>query len=143
MNIVEILTSAKSDKDDGETYEIGELATELGVSTRTIRFYEEKGIVSPQREGTSRIFTKRDRARLILAIRGKKFGFSLDEVKEYLELYNMDGENTNLKQIEYLIGGVNLALSRLEERKEYIELTIAELNEIKEIALVEKKRLTE
>ncbi|MGH1352313.1 MAG: MerR family transcriptional regulator [Methyloligellaceae bacterium] len=140
MNIVEILTSASSSDDDGETYEIGALATELGISTRTIRFYEEKGIVSPQREGTSRIFGKRDRARLILALRGKKFGFSLDEVKEYLELYNIEDGKVSDKQLDYLLNGISQALSRLEERKEYIELTIAELNEIRDLAEVERKK---
>ncbi len=140
MNIVEILTSAQSSDDDGETYEIGALATELGISTRTIRFYEEKGIVSPQREGTSRIFGKRDRARLILALRGKKFGFSLDEVKEYLELYNIEDGKISDKQLDYLVNGISQALSRLEERKEYIELTIAELNEIQELAVAERKK---
>ncbi len=140
MNIVEILTSASSSDDDGETYEIGALATELGISTRTIRFYEEKGIVSPQREGTSRIFGKRDRARLILALRGKKFGFSLDEVKEYLELYNIEDGRVSDKQLDYLLNGISQALSRLEERKEYIELTIAELNEIRDLAEAERKK---
>ena len=142
MNIVEILTFANKKDDDGETFEIGALATELGISTRTIRFYEEKGIVSPKREGTSRIFNKKDRARLLLALRGKRLGFSLDEVKEYLELYNIDGDNTNIKQIEYLLLGIKSVLTQFEERREDIELTINELKEIRELAENELKKLS-
>ena len=71
------------------TYTISELAKEFGVTTRTIRFYEDQGLLSPKREGTNRVFSPRDRVRLKLALRGKRLGFSLAEIRELFELYDV------------------------------------------------------
>ena len=68
------------------TYTISELAKEFGVTTRTIRFYEDQGLLSPKREGTARVFSGRDRVRLKLALRGKRLGFSIAEIRELFEL---------------------------------------------------------
>lgn len=135
MNIVKIMTNSEQNDEAEETYEIGELARELGVSTRTIRFYEEKGILSPERKSNARIFKKRDKVRLILALRGKRVGFSLDEIKEYLDLYNARKDN-NRKQNEFLVAKINDAVSILKQKKKEIDLTVSELNEMKK--LVEK-----
>ncbi|MBV9755883.1 MAG: MerR family transcriptional regulator, partial [Alphaproteobacteria bacterium] len=67
-------------------YTVTQLSAELGVTPRAIRFYETKGLLAPRRAGTTRVYTHRDRARLILILRGKRLGFSLREIKEYLEL---------------------------------------------------------
>ena len=79
------------------THTISELAKEFGVTTRTIRFYEDQGLLSPRRDGTNRVFSNRDRVRLKLALRGKRLGFSLASIEDYLELYDADpGHKTQL-----------------------------------------------
>lgn len=81
-----------------ETYTIGHLAEEFGVTRRTIRFYEDKELIRPMRNGQARIFSRRDRARLKLILRGKRLGFSLAEIKEMLDLYDLgDGQIEQLK----------------------------------------------
>lgn len=72
------------------TYTIGELCAEFGVTPRTLRFYEYKELLAPRREGQKRLFTHRDRARLKLILQGKRFGFTLDEMKDLLDLYDVD-----------------------------------------------------
>ena len=72
------------------TYTIGELCAEFGVTPRTLRFYEYKELLAPRREGQKRLFTHRDRARLKLILQGRRFGFTLDEMKELLDLYDVD-----------------------------------------------------
>src|SRR3970040_2395399 len=80
------------------TFTISELAREFGVTTRTIRFYEDEGLLSPKREGTNRVFSQRDRVRLKLALRGKRLGFSLAEIRELFELYDVSRDEH--KQLE-------------------------------------------
>ncbi|MEO1686406.1 MAG: MerR family DNA-binding transcriptional regulator [Pseudomonadota bacterium] len=78
-----------------ETYAtIGEMCADYDVTPRTLRFYEQKDLLHPRREGQKRLFTKRDRARLKLILQGKRFGFSLDEIRELLDLYNIDDQQT-------------------------------------------------
>lgn len=73
---------------------IGEMCAEYDVTPRTLRFYEQKDLLHPRREGQKRLFTKRDKARLKLILQGKRFGFSLDEIRELLDLYNIDDQQT-------------------------------------------------
>ncbi|MBI1736448.1 MAG: MerR family transcriptional regulator, partial [Candidatus Rokubacteria bacterium] len=73
-----------------ELLTVNEIAGELGVTPRALRFYETKGLILPLRAGTTRVYTRRDRGRLMLILRGKRLGFSLVEIKEYLDLYNTD-----------------------------------------------------
>jgi DNA-binding transcriptional MerR regulator len=94
------------------TFTIGELAREFGVTLRTLRFYEDKDLISPRREGLNRIYGRRDRARLKLILLGKKVGFSLAEIREMLDLYDLrDGQTTQLK----------VALSRFGEQVEMLK----------------------
>ena len=80
------------------TYSISQLAEEFGVTARTIRFYEAEDLIAPQRRGQTRVYSSRDRARLILILRGKRVGFALEEIKEMLDLYNLkDGQLTQLR----------------------------------------------
>ena len=80
------------------TYSITELCREFSVTPRTLRFYEQKGLLAPARRGWTRLFSYRDRARLQLILRGKRVGFSLEEIKEMLDLYNLkDGQLTQLR----------------------------------------------
>src|SRR5919199_3415968 len=73
-----------------DMYSIGDLAAEFEVSPRTIRFYEDQGLIAPQRIGNNRVYTHRDRARLKLILRGKRLGFALSDIKELLDLYDVD-----------------------------------------------------
>ena len=82
---------------ENKTFSIGELCQEFDVTPRTLRFYEYKELLSPIRDGQRRLFTVRDRARLKLILRGKRFGFSLAEIKDLLDLYHLgDGQVTQL-----------------------------------------------
>ena len=84
--------------DRTERFTISQLCREFDVTPRTLRFYEQKDLLHPAREGMNRIFSYRDRARLSLILRGKKVGFSLDDIKEMLDLYNLkDGQITQLQ----------------------------------------------
>ncbi len=73
-----------------ELYSVSELANDLGVTPRALRFYEDKGLIAPQRAGNTRVYTHRDRGRLMLILRGKRLGFTLREVREWLDLYEVD-----------------------------------------------------
>lgn len=106
---------------DKEWLTISDLAQELDVSTRTIRYYEELGLIQPERtERGNRLYTRRDRARLRLILRGKRFGFSLEEIKEMIELFGED--RTGHKQLERTIQYGEQKLQEITER--IVELTL-------------------
>jgi DNA-binding transcriptional MerR regulator len=107
---------------------VTQLARDLGITARTIRFYEDKKLISPQRAGSTRVYTARDRARMILILRGKRLGFSLREIKEYLDLY--DADQSQAGQIRALLGGVRKRLEMLKEQRRALETTIGELDDI-------------
>ncbi|NNE24381.1 MAG: MerR family DNA-binding transcriptional regulator [Rhizobiales bacterium] len=89
------ISTPQTDRD--KTYSITQLCREFDVTPRTLRFYEQKGLLAPARRGWTRIFNYRDRARLQLILRGKRVGFSLEEIKEMLDLYKLrDGQMTQL-----------------------------------------------
>lgn len=106
-------------------YSITDLAEELGVSARTIRFYEDKGLLSPGRVGNNRVYAARDRARMILILRGKQLGFSLRDIREYLDLY--DADPTHAKQTRLLLKTVQGKILLLEEQRVALNQTLAEL----------------
>jgi DNA-binding transcriptional MerR regulator len=112
---------------------VTELARELGVTPRAIRFYEAKGLLEPQRAGTTRVYSYRDRARLQIILRGKRLGFSLASVKEYLDLY--DQGSMNEEQLTHLLRGARCRIAELEQQRVDLELTLAELREIEEQTL--------
>jgi DNA-binding transcriptional MerR regulator len=119
-----------SDADSPDLYSIADLAREFGISTRAIRFYESKGLISPERLGATRVFRRRDRARLILILRGKRLGFSLRDISDYLALYDADrGQQVNL-----LAEKVDERLELLEQQLADLQTTIAELQEIRKLA---------
>jgi DNA-binding transcriptional MerR regulator len=119
----------------GETlHTVTQLARDLGITARTIRFYEDKKLIAPQRAGSTRVYTARDRARMILILRGKRLGFSLREIKEYLDLYDTD--QTQAGQIRALLGGVRKRLDLLKEQRRALETTIGELEDIERQAAV-------
>lgn len=111
------------------TYTISALAKEFGITTRTIRFYESRGLISPERIGTSRRYSKRDRARLIIILRGRNLGFTVEDVSEYLLLYDSDpGQQA---QTRLLLDKVIAAVDDLETKRRDIERSLTELNEIR------------
>ena len=110
-------------------YTISELAEELNATPRAIRFYEDKGLISPQRAGTTRVYSHRDRGRLILILRGKRLGFSLREIREWLTLYEVDGDQ--VAQMKVLSGKIDDRLAALEQQRRDIDETLDELREIK------------
>lgn len=109
-------------------YTVTELAEELGTTPRAIRFYETKGLLSPQRAGSTRVYTHKDRARLLLILRGKRLGFTLADIKEYLDLYVVD--TSQVEQMKLLRTKVRARIHDLERQREDIDITLAELREI-------------
>jgi DNA-binding transcriptional MerR regulator len=110
-------------------YTIGELASELAVTTRTIRFYELKGLIAPARRGVARSYSRRDRARLKLILRGKNLGFSLEAIGEYLKLY--DADPAHIAQTQMLLSGVEEAIENLQMKRADLDRTLKELREIR------------
>jgi DNA-binding transcriptional MerR regulator len=108
------------------TYSISELAKEFAVTTRTIRYYEDQGLLSPRREGLNRVFTNRDRVRLKLALRGKRLGFSLGEIRELFELYDVSRDEQ--RQLEEFLARLERRRVLLEQQREDIEVMLNEIN---------------
>ncbi len=104
--------------DTTTTFSIGDLAKQLGISTRTIRYYEERGLITPQRsDGGQRIYTRRDRGRLKLVLRAKQAGFDLEEAKEVLDLYDIvPSDKVHQAQAEVLEQMVNRRVSELDAK---------------------------
>jgi len=116
---------ADSNSADRDVFTIGELARECGITARTLRFYEEKGLLNPRRDGLERLYSRRDRARLKYVLMGRNVGFSLDEVREMLDLYDVgDGQET---QLRVALAKFNERIVRLEHQKAEIERVIGEL----------------
>ncbi|MGC5778796.1 MerR family DNA-binding transcriptional regulator [Methylobacterium sp. NFXW15] len=113
-------------------YTVTQLANDLGVTARTVRFYEDKGLLNPQRVGNTRVYTHRDRARLILILRGKRLGFTLREIKEYLDLY--DADPTQQEQLRALLKRVQNRIDSLIEQEKALIETLAELRAIEQQA---------
>ena len=114
-------------------YSVGQLAQDLGVTPRTIRFYEDKGLILPQRAGTTRVYTHRDRVRMILILRGKRMGFSLREIKEFLDLYVVD--HTQVEQMQHLLKKVRGRIVLLEDQLQAVETSLSELRDMERISI--------
>jgi DNA-binding transcriptional MerR regulator len=113
-----------------DLFAIADLAKEFDISTRAIRFYEAKGLLNPERVGGTRVFRRRDRARLILILRGKRLGFTLRDISDYLSLYDANrSQQTNL-----LLDKVDQRVALLERQLTDLQTTIAELKEIRKLA---------
>ncbi len=109
-----------------ETFTISELAREFDITTRTIRFYEDKGLLTPMRKGQARVYAQRDRTRLLLILRGKRLGFSLDEVAEIITLY--DDAPGEVGQIEFFLKKISDRQAQLKAQREDIDQTLHELD---------------
>ena len=120
----------RPEPENRDLFAIADLAKEFGISTRAIRFYEAKGLLAPERVGATRIFRRRDRARLILILRGKRLGFSLRDISDYLSLYDANRS----QQVQLLTAKIDERLASLEAQLQDLQTTIAELKEIRKLA---------
>lgn len=111
-----------------QLYSIRTLAAELNITARAIRFYEAKGLIKPKRIRSQRLFTHADRARLLLILRGKRLGFSLAEVSDYLDLY--DADPGQVEQMKLLLALVRDRIGLLEAQRRDIDQTLDELKTI-------------
>jgi len=112
----------------GRLYTVTELAKEFGMTARAVRFYEDKGLIAPQRAGTTRVYSARDRARMILILRGKRLGFSLSAIKEYLDLYDTDVAQH--AQLDALLAAVAKRRDQLLAQRQAIDDALSELADI-------------
>ena len=122
---MEVVASHRDD-DTGELFGITELCREFGITLRTIRFYEDKALLAPRRVNGTRVYTRRDRARLALILRSKAIGASLSDIKHYLDLYGAHGEG-RVQQLKWVQGKTDSAIAELEQKRTHIEATLAEL----------------
>ena len=111
-----------------DTLGIAELAREFDVTTRTIRFYEDKGLLSPARKKQRRVYAPRDRVRLRLIMRGKRLGFSLEEIREMIDLYDVDP--TEVAQLRHFIDKIHERKATLERQQADIAETLSEISRI-------------
>ncbi len=124
----EVVASHRED-DSGELFGITELCREFGITLRTIRFYEDKGLLAPRRINGARVYTRRDRARLALILRSKAIGAPLAEIKHYLDLYGAHGEG-RVQQMRFVLARTDAAIRELETKRAHIDATLAELRVI-------------
>lgn len=116
-------------KEAGRTWTVGELADELGVTTRTLRFYEAEGLINPKRTGTSRTYGHQDRARLRLILRGKRFGMTLGECREIVDMY--DGAATSeQRQLQTLLARLDEIAADLRQRQSDLRRTLTEVSDV-------------
>lgn len=115
-------------QEESPSYTIGDLARSFDVTTRTIRFYEDKGLLTPKRIGTRRVYGQRDRVRLRLVLRGKRLGFSLDEIAEIIGMYDTEPGETG--QLKYMLRRLCEQRDALLRQKQDLEQTLRELDQI-------------
>jgi len=115
-------------RDAARIYSIADLAREFGVTARTIRFYEDEGLIKPRRQGLTRLYSAHDRVRLSWILRGKRLGFSLAEIRELLDLYQVD--RTGLQQLRELLRRSRLHITDLERKRRDLD---AHINEFKDV----------
>lgn len=124
---------ARTDTVTDKLFSVSQLAQDLGVTPRAIRFYEDKGLIAPQRMGKTRVYTHRDRVRMILILRGKRMGFSLREIKEFLDLYVVD--HTQVEQMQHLLKKVRGRITMLEDQLQAVQLSLTELRNMEHISI--------
>jgi DNA-binding transcriptional MerR regulator len=124
--------------DDPRTYSIRQLCREFGVTARALRFYEDKGLLSPNRRGQTRVFSHSDWARLKLIVQGKRVGFSLVEIRDLLDLY--DHKDGNAQQLAASLTKFRAQIEALERQREAVDVAIDNLQ--KSCGWIEKRLLT-
>ena len=112
-------------RSDPATYSISQLAREFALTTRAIRFYEDEGLLSPQREGRSRIYAERERVRIKLILRGKRLGLSLSEIRELLDLY--EASKSERPQLVKFLEVLSARRTMLKQQQEDIQIVLSEI----------------
>ncbi len=113
---------------DEEYVRIGEMARKYGVTLRALRFYEDKGLIAPKRDGSTRLYSRRENARLQLILLGRKIGFSLRDVKQIMDLYDPSG--TNIKQLRLALDKSEKQMTRLQKQRAVVDDAIGELSKL-------------
>jgi DNA-binding transcriptional MerR regulator len=119
------MTEPPDEAGEERTFTISELADTFQVTPRTIRFYEDQGLLSPRRDGLNRVYSHRDRARLTLICRGKRLGFSLAEIKDFLDLYDVD--DRQIEQMRFALAHGRERIASLEVQLRDVQQTLSEL----------------
>jgi DNA-binding transcriptional MerR regulator len=122
-----------------QSWTIRDIADEFGVTHRTVRHYEELGLISPERRGTTRVYHRRDRTRLALILRGKRLGFPLEEIRTIIDLY--DRPRGKASQLEYVLGQIDERRTDLEQRRRDLEDALTELAEFERRCRADLRRL--
>jgi DNA-binding transcriptional MerR regulator len=131
--------SAKSPPREGpRIYSIAELAREFAVTPRTIRFYEDEGLIKPRRQGLTRLYTVGDRAKLTWILRGKRLGFSLAEIKELLDLYHVD--RTGVQQMRELLRRSRQHIADLERKRRDLDAQISDFKDVETHVVTELRQ---
>jgi DNA-binding transcriptional MerR regulator len=125
-------------RDAQRIYSIAELSREFAITPRTIRFYEDEGLIKPRRQGTTRLYTAGDRTRLSWILRGKRLGFSLAEIRELLDLYQVD--RTGLQQLRELLRRCQVHIADLERKRADLDQHIGEFKEVETQVSAELKQ---
>ena len=129
---------AKADSE--RLWTVGELAEELGVSTRTLRFYEAEGLISPRRQGAARVYSVRDRTRLRLILRGKRFGMSLAEIAEIIDIYD-GASSSERRQLRTLLDRLAAITGDLQARQEDLRRTLDEVADVTDLCRTRLREL--
>jgi DNA-binding transcriptional MerR regulator len=124
---------------DLESWTIAQIAEEFGVTHRTVRHYEDLGLITPERRGLQRIYHRRDRTRLNLILRGKRLGFPLEEVRTIIDLY--DAPRGRASQLEYVLSQVDERRADLEQRRRDLDDTLKELDAFEDSCRADLERL--
>ena len=125
---------------ESPTWSIAQVAEEFGVTHRTVRHYEELGLITPERRGTTRVYHRRDRTRLGLILRGKRLGFPLEEIRTIIDLY--DVPRGRRSQLEYVLGQIDDRRADLEQRRRDLDAALAELAEFERRCREDLDRVT-
>ncbi|MFO1084658.1 MAG: MerR family DNA-binding transcriptional regulator [Reyranellaceae bacterium] len=123
-----VAANAQASRDNQRIYTIAELAREFGVTPRTIRFYEDEGLIKPRRQGLMRLYSPHDRMRLSWILRGKRLGFALAEIRQLLDLYQVD--RTGIQQMRELLRRSRSHIDELERKRRDLD---AHINDFKDV----------
>ena len=122
-----------------ESWTIAQIADEFGITHRTVRHYEELGLLAPERRGLNRVYHRRDRTRLNLILRGKRLGFPLEEIRTIIDLY--DAPRGRASQLEYVLGQIDERRTDLEQRRRDLDDALKELDAFEESCRADLTRL--
>jgi DNA-binding transcriptional MerR regulator len=137
--VVDMTSGAVTARTQEATWTIAQVAEEFGVTHRTVRHYEDLGLISPERRGTQRVYHRRDRTRLGLILRGKRLGFPLEEIRTIIDLF--DAPRGRRTQLEYVLGQIDERRADLDQRLRDVQDAISELGEFERRCREDLQRL--